>query len=73
MEPGIKQSVPMTEDYPYGYENYESLGVARSASDTNNTTRKQDATTLLPDSKETFSLGPHLMLKSPTCLLESFH
>ena len=22
VEPGIKQSVPMTEDYPYGYENY---------------------------------------------------
>ncbi len=54
MELAIKQSVPMTDDYPYGYENYESLGVERSASDA----KKQGAATILPDSKETFSLGP---------------
>lgn len=42
----IKQSVPMTETYPYGYENIEMLGIERN---------KQCATT---DSKETFSIGP---------------
>jgi len=54
MKSSIKQSVSMTDEYPYGYENCESLGVERSTSDANNTT--QD--TLSPDSKETFSLGP---------------
>lgn len=48
----IKQSVPMTETYPYGYENVEMLGIERN---------KQCATT---DSKETFSIGPADALKS---------
>lgn len=54
MEPAIKQSVPMTDDYPYGYENYESLGIERSTSDA----KKQGTAAISPDSKETFSLGP---------------
>mmetsp|Transcript_13687 Transcript_13687/g.22426 ORF Transcript_13687/g.22426 Transcript_13687/m.22426 type:complete len:354 (+) Transcript_13687:77-1138(+) len=52
MESSVKQSVKMTDDYPYGYENYESLG--RSISDADNTTQHS----LSPDSKETFSVGP---------------
>src|SRR5210317_2306257 len=48
----IKQSVPMTEDYPYGYENIEMLGIERN---------KESATS---DSKETFSIGPADAVKS---------
>ena len=50
MESSVKQSVKMTDDYPYGYENYESLGISNADNTTQNT--------LSPDSKETFSLGP---------------
>ena len=52
LEPNIKGSVPMTNDYPYGYENYESLGMKRSAS------------SAATDSKETFSIGPQNSTKS---------
>ncbi len=47
---GVKNSVSMTEDYPYGYENCESLGTDRVT-----------GTGQVPpcvDSKETFSIGP---------------
>ena len=60
-DPAVKQSVSMATDYPYGYENYESLGVERSsaaASVDNNTKAGATTTTCSPDSKETFSLGP---------------
>ena len=53
MESSVKQSVKMADDYPYGYENYESLGRSTSPDDDCIT---QD--TLSPDSKETFSIGP---------------
>lgn len=49
----IKESVPMTPTYPYGYENFESLGIERSVSST-----ASSADNLLVDSKETFSIGP---------------
>ncbi len=52
LEPSIKGSVPMTKDYPYGYENYESLGMKRNAS------------SAATDSKETFSIGPQNSTKS---------
>jgi len=48
----IKESVPMTATYPYGYENFESLGIERSVSSTTSSDN------LLVDSKETFSIGP---------------
>ncbi len=51
----VKQSVKMTDDYPYGYENYESLGRSTSDDDDNNIITQD---TYSPDSKETFSLGP---------------
>ena len=63
LEAAIKKSVPMSRDYPYGYENYESLGIERSSSSDVNNTKKYDAT-LLPDSKETFSIGPSNGAKS---------
>ena len=50
----IKESVPMTATYPYGYENFESLGIERSIS----STASDDDDNLLVDSKETFSIGP---------------
>lgn len=59
LDPNVKSSVPMTNDYPYGYENYESLGIKRSASST--TAAAAAATT---DSKETFSIGPQNSTKS---------
>ena len=49
----IKESVPMTPTYPYGYENFESLGIERSVSST-----ASSDDNLLVDSKETFSIGP---------------
>lgn len=42
----IKRQVCMSEDYPYGYENFESLGVKF-------TSKAEEV-----DSKETFSIGP---------------
>ena len=51
MNMSIKKSVPMSNDYPYGYESNEALGTERSASGA-------DATTNSSDSKETFSIGP---------------
>ena len=62
LDSAIKQSVPMTGEYPYGYENYESLGIERSSASSN--ANKKQATKLLPDSKETFSLGPSDASKS---------
>ena len=44
----VKRQVCMSEDYPYGYENYESLGVKF--------TSKAEVGSV--DSKETFSIGP---------------
>lgn len=52
LEPEIKCSIPMTNNYPYGYENYESLGVKRNGS------------SAATDSKETFSIGPQNSAKS---------
>ena len=46
----VKRQVCMSEDYPYGYENYESLGVKF--------TSKAEVGSV--DSKETFSIGPQL-------------
>lgn len=64
----IKGSVSMSNDYPYGYENHESLGTARStagdakgcAAENGNVQaeRKKQSSTLRSDSKETFSIGP---------------
>ncbi|ACI64563.1 predicted protein, partial [Thalassiosira pseudonana CCMP1335] len=48
-DPSVKSSVPVRDDYPYGYEHRESLGTELS---------------LLPDSKETFSIGPSDSTKS---------
>ena len=56
MESSVKQSVKMTDDYPYGYENYESLGISNADNTIQNT--------LSPDSKETFSLGPNSELSN---------
>jgi len=53
LEPKIKGSVSMTNTYPYGYENYESLGIKRSATSADGI-----------DSKETFSIGPQNSTKS---------
>lgn len=47
MESSVKQSVKMADDYPYGYENYESLGRSTSVDDC-----------VAQDTKETFSIGP---------------
>ena len=55
----------MSEDYPYGYENYESLGIERA---TKTTTINDDTAALsnLIDTKETFSIGPsHPQSKMP--------
>mmetsp|Transcript_23770 Transcript_23770/g.50898 ORF Transcript_23770/g.50898 Transcript_23770/m.50898 type:complete len:367 (+) Transcript_23770:66-1166(+) len=49
----IKLSVPMSRDYPYGYENHESLGLERTTA-----AKSSQRTILRPDSKETFSIGP---------------
>ena len=46
LDPAIKQSVPMSSDYPYGYESNESLGTLLN---------KNQSSTHLADSKETFS------------------
>ncbi|KAL7474565.1 hypothetical protein ACHAW6_000537 [Cyclotella cf. meneghiniana] len=58
----------MPEDYPYGYEICESLGVERSIinnHDGNISTRKvEKQSSLSPDSKETFSIGPMNSIKS---------
>lgn len=55
----IKKSVPMSNDYPYGYESHESLGIERSAADDANAkANTKKSSTLRPDSKETFSIGP---------------
>eukprot|EP00578_Thalassiosira_sp_NH16_P015568 CAMPEP_0181126974 /NCGR_PEP_ID=MMETSP1071-20121207/27935_1 /TAXON_ID=35127 /ORGANISM="Thalassiosira sp., Strain NH16" /LENGTH=378 /DNA_ID=CAMNT_0023212651 /DNA_START=172 /DNA_END=1305 /DNA_ORIENTATION=+ len=66
LEPAIKESVPMTSSYPYGYESHESLGTAAAAAAatatvtakccTKETTKASSAPS--PDSKETFSIGP---------------
>ena len=57
----IKASVPMTPSYPYGYENFESLGIERTASTASTDAAAVDEggnSLLLSDSKETFSIGP---------------
>jgi isopenicillin N synthase-like dioxygenase len=53
----------MSEDYPYGYENYESLGVENDsdgsgANTSNSANQEVKTTTITSDSKETFSIGP---------------
>lgn len=49
LDPAIKQSVPMSSDYPYGYESHESLGTLLN---------ENRSSAHLADSKETFSVGP---------------
>eukprot|EP00581_Thalassiosira_minuscula_P010408 CAMPEP_0183710434 /NCGR_PEP_ID=MMETSP0737-20130205/6170_1 /TAXON_ID=385413 /ORGANISM="Thalassiosira miniscula, Strain CCMP1093" /LENGTH=370 /DNA_ID=CAMNT_0025938705 /DNA_START=21 /DNA_END=1133 /DNA_ORIENTATION=+ len=56
LDPSIKGSVPMTSEYPYGYENHESLGIERNNAAA--ATRMNPSSNLRPDSKETFSIGP---------------
>jgi len=60
LEPAVKKSIPMSDSYPYGYENHESLGTERTAAVAKScaTKGKNESSTLLADSKETFSLGP---------------
>lgn len=54
LEPAIKRSVHMKSDYPYGYESHESLGTKRATT----TNKEEESSTLMSDSKETFSIGP---------------
>mmetsp|Transcript_38853 Transcript_38853/g.81309 ORF Transcript_38853/g.81309 Transcript_38853/m.81309 type:complete len:373 (-) Transcript_38853:213-1331(-) len=56
LDQAIKASVPMTNNYPYGYENHESLGIERSTATAVKT--DQPSSILRHDSKETFSIGP---------------
>ena len=68
LDPVIKSSVPMSKDYPYGYENHESLGIELSAraaitgctavGDNSNPTLERKISALQSDSKETFAIGP---------------
>ena len=60
MDMSIKKSVPMSDDYPYGYESNEALGTERSASGADATTNNNNgaSSALSSDSKETFSIGP---------------
>ena len=46
----------MTDEYPYGYENIESLGIEHSNSSSSSSESNTNANR---DSKETFSIGPH--------------
>ncbi|KAL3768494.1 hypothetical protein ACHAWO_008623 [Cyclotella atomus] len=73
--PDIKREVTMSEDYPYGYENYESLGVmycsngsggdGNDSSSNDSSANRQQVSTMI-DSKETFSIGPsHNSSKMP--------
>jgi len=55
LDQAIKKSVPMSRDYPYGYETHESLGIERS---TAAAARTDESSILQPDPKETFSIGP---------------
>ena len=53
LDKSLKEEVSMSDDYPYGYENYESLG-------TECANRSTDSTHVTSgiDFKETFSIGP---------------
>lgn len=62
-DPSVKSSVPVRDDYPYGYEHRESLGTERTVNNTNPNRNKRQGS-LLPDSKETFSIGPSDSTKS---------
>lgn len=53
----VKEEVCMAEDYPYGYENYESLGTELKYGKSNSKILKKQVSRLV-DSKETFSIGP---------------
>ena len=56
----------MSEDYPYGYENYESLGIERANATDDTTVANGAAISNIIDTKETFSIGPsHSQSKMP--------
>ena len=58
LDEAVKKSVPMRDDYPYGYECHESLGVEQSVAAVDDCAGKRPSPSVRPDSKETFSIGP---------------